>query len=171
MTICSKNRHVEAQSDDCSETSSKPDVEEKTIDIHTSEAPITITTVNVDKTIEQMCLHGLAVGGILDLFVVERTINNYSRDREPGKDAIFMDSEAWTHPIPPSTRGTAMMLSTFRMFSHIASAKVMGKPSQDAVLHLILTLTRFPPAVRAFYILMNGKSLSVAEKAVLCQTI
>lgn len=65
----------------------------------------------------------------------------------------------------------AMMLSTLRVFSHITSARNMDRPSQDAVLHLIYTLTRFPPAVRAVHTLMNGKSPRESDRAVLCQTL
>ena len=47
----------------------------------------------------------------------------------------------------------------------------MEYPSQDAVLHVIHLLTRFPPAVRAVHTLMNGKSPTLGERAALAQSI
>jgi hypothetical protein len=47
----------------------------------------------------------------------------------------------------------------------------MEAPLQDAVLHIFYLLTRFPPAVRAVHILMNGKSPRPCERAALSQAI
>jgi hypothetical protein len=47
----------------------------------------------------------------------------------------------------------------------------MEQSIQDAVLHLISLLTRFPPALRTVHILMNGKSPRASECAALSQSI
>lgn len=47
----------------------------------------------------------------------------------------------------------------------------MDRASQDAVLHVVFTLTRFPPVIRALYTLMSGKSPEESDRAVICQTL
>ena len=75
------------------------------------------------------------------------------------------------HPIPQSKRGMAMLLSSLRVFTGLIGAKHMEASAQDAVLHVFNVLTRFPPAVRAVHILMNGKSPRPSERAALAQAI
>jgi hypothetical protein len=65
----------------------------------------------------------------------------------------------------------AMLLSSLRVFTDRIGAKRMEHPTQDAVLHVFNLLTRFPPAVRAIHILMNGKSPRECERAALAQAI
>ena len=60
-----------------------------------------------------------------------------------------------------------MLLSTLRVFAGLINAKHMEDQQQDAVLHVVHLLTRFPPAVRAVHTLMNGKSLRPCEQAAL----
>jgi hypothetical protein len=43
----------------------------------------------------------------------------------------------------------------------------MEDARQDAVLHVLNSLTHFPPAVRAAYILMRGEALRMSERATL----
>lgn len=47
----------------------------------------------------------------------------------------------------------------------------MDRASQDAILHIIFTLTRFPPVVRAIHTLMSGKSPEESDRAVISQTL
>jgi U-box domain len=65
----------------------------------------------------------------------------------------------------------AMLLSSLRVFTDRIGAKKMEHPTQDAVLHIFSLLTRFPPAVRAVHILMNGKSPRACERAALAQAL
>jgi len=64
-----------------------------------------------------------------------------------------------------------MLLSSLRVLTERISARQMEPPNQDAVLHVIHLLTRFPPAVRAVQILMSGKSPRPSERAALAQAL
>ncbi len=64
-----------------------------------------------------------------------------------------------------------MLLSALRVFTGLINAKRMEDQQQDAVLHVIYLLTRFPPAVRAVHTLMNGKSPRPCEQAALAQAV
>lgn len=63
----------------------------------------------------------------------------------------------------------AAFLSSLRVFTELVNAKKMGESTQDQILHLIHVLTKFPPAIRTMFILMQGKSPSPAECAALAQ--
>lgn len=91
VAVCSKFRH--------SIRPSRPISDTKSIDIYTSEAPITTTDINIDRNINQLCLGDLAVNGVIDLYVVERSKGKLEKDA--GKDAIFMSREAWVSCCPP----------------------------------------------------------------------
>ena len=65
----------------------------------------------------------------------------------------------------------ASFLSSLRLFADLINAREMGQSVQDAVLHLISLLTRFPPALRTVHILMSGKSPRASECAALSQSI
>lgn len=95
VAICSKVRHDIKHARD----ENADGMWNKSIDIHTSEAPITITEINIDKTIAQLCLADLAINGVIDLFVVERTTSPGGTEEEPGKDAIFINQEAWVSQV------------------------------------------------------------------------
>jgi hypothetical protein len=47
----------------------------------------------------------------------------------------------------------------------------MDDEQQDAVLHILGLLTRFPPAIRAAYILMRGEPPRSSERAALAQSL
>lgn len=65
----------------------------------------------------------------------------------------------------------AAFLSSLRIFTDLVNAEKMDQASQNNVLWLIHAMTRFPPAFRAVYILMEGKCLSMSECAALAQAI
>src|SRR5438876_490464 len=64
-----------------------------------------------------------------------------------------------------------MFLSSLRLFVDRISPRVMNRASQSAVLGLFYSITRFPPAVRAIHILMNGRTPTASERASLCQVV
>ena len=64
-----------------------------------------------------------------------------------------------------------MLLSALHVFTDRINAKRMEHPNQDAILHIFNLLTRFPPAVRAIHILMNGKTPRFCERAALTQAL
>src|SRR5512142_1385367 len=61
-----------------------------------------------------------------------------------------------------------MFLSSLRVFAHLAT-KDHDQRMQDSILHVLHVLTRFPPAVRAMYILLGGNVPRPAECASLVQ--
>lgn len=168
LAICSNAQHTtRAQA-----TGGRTDVDSRDliVDIHTLECPIEITAHNAGITLADAGLEDCAIDGVLNIFAVQRW-GNAQAETAQGKAGIFKKSEAWTHPNSQSDRGLANMLSTLRMFSHLTSGGVMGAAQQDAVLHLVHLLTRFPPAVRAAYILMRGETPGSSERAALSQSL
>jgi hypothetical protein len=168
LAICSNAQHAtRAQT-----TYGRTDVESRDliVDIHTLECPIEITAHNAGITLADAGLEDCAIDGVLNIFAVQRW-ENAQAETAQGKAGIFKKSEAWTHPNGQSDRGLANMLSTLRMFSRLTSGGVMGAAQQDAVLHLVHLLTRFPPAVRAAYILMRGETPRSPERAALSQSL
>lgn len=166
LAICSK--HCLAQGQTWKQEDSQRDL---IVDVHTSECPIEITAHNVDTTISASALEDCAVNGILNIFAVQRWTLGHTEAVAPGKAGIFKKSEAWDHVISQSDRGMASLLSTLRVFSDLASGSKMEDERQDAVLHMIHLLTRFPPAVRAAYILMRGETPRLSERAALAQCL
>ena len=63
----------------------------------------------------------------------------------------------------------ATFLSSTRVFA--SRITKVDEPTQNAVLALFMRLTHFPPILRSLYTLMNGRSLSPAEAAVLVQCV
>ncbi|KAH7330116.1 hypothetical protein BKA65DRAFT_51346 [Rhexocercosporidium sp. MPI-PUGE-AT-0058] len=173
MSVCSKQRHGEFQPVAASHSRGRhPNLAMNGLDIHTSESPIELSTVNMNLSLEELCLTECAIDGVLDIYVVERRFAaREGLETETGKDAIFLESDAWRHPVVQSTRGVAMLLSSLRIFTERISARHMELPNQDAVLHVVNILTRFPPAVRAVQILMSGKSPRSSERAALSQAL
>jgi hypothetical protein len=96
VSVCSKERHDGQLSYSTREQrTSIPEDLASVLDIHTSEAPITITTLNIDLSIEDLGLMDFVVNGILDVYVVERKVSPESGHTEPGQDGIFLADEAW----------------------------------------------------------------------------
>jgi hypothetical protein len=65
------------------------------LDLHTSEAPIEISSLNIDLTIDELGLTDFAINGVLDVYVVERKLSQGKTETESGKDAIFVHGNAW----------------------------------------------------------------------------
>jgi hypothetical protein len=161
ISVCSKSRHAD---------NSTAFARGMKLDLHTSEAPIELTTSNANLTIADLRLSELAINNVLNIFAVQR--KSTGRDTAgSGKDGIFGESDAWEHPVLQSRRGISMLLSSLRVFTHLINARQMEQACQDGVLHLFNLLTRFPPAVRAIHILMNGRSPRSSERAALSQAI
>ncbi|KAH7403530.1 hypothetical protein BKA64DRAFT_669265 [Cadophora sp. MPI-SDFR-AT-0126] len=173
ISICSKQRHGELKRSRSSNFRGPHTSPGSTgLDLHTWESPIELSTTNMNLTLDDLCLTECAIDGILNIYVVERRFsNNDETENESGKDAIFLESDAWRHPVIQSSRGVSMLLSSLRVFTERISARQMEFPNQDAILHVVHLLTRFPPAVRAVQILMNGKSPRPSERAALAQAL
>jgi hypothetical protein len=93
ISICSKIRH-EVLKYEKSETD-RLENPSCVLDLHTSEAPIETSTLNLDLTIDQLCLTDCAINGVLNVYVVIRKLSTGGAERESGKDAIFLDGDAW----------------------------------------------------------------------------
>lgn len=88
ISICSTSRHGDS-SGRGQGTDARSD-----LDLHTSEAPIQTSSLNIDLTIDELGLVDYAVNGVLDIFVVERKISLGQKEGESGKDAIFTNESA-----------------------------------------------------------------------------
>ncbi|OCL07298.1 hypothetical protein AOQ84DRAFT_342003 [Glonium stellatum] len=141
------------------------------LDLHTAEAPIKLSSANMDLTMSQLRLKDCTINDVLNIYAVERKVFQDNLEESSGKDGIFGDSAAWEHPVSQSERGRAMMLSSLRVFTELVGARNMEIPAQDAILHIFNLLTRFPPAVRTVHILMSGKSPRPCERAALTQAL
>ena len=64
-----------------------------------------------------------------------------------------------------------MFLASLRVFTDLIHSKEMEQSVQDAVLHIIFLLTKFPPAIRTIYILMKGDTPRPHECAALSQAL
>jgi hypothetical protein len=88
LSVCSIARHEKPNGD-------QRVVERTDLDLHTSEAPIGLSSSNIDLTIDELGLTECAINGVLNIYVVERKISVGNGDLEPGKDAIFEKGSAW----------------------------------------------------------------------------
>ncbi|KAF1833256.1 hypothetical protein BDW02DRAFT_599244 [Decorospora gaudefroyi] len=165
LAICSAQRHTQRQVRHSEGRPTTSASRELILDIHTSECPLEITAHNANTTIAASGLEDCAVNGVLNIFAV-RTETAFQ-----GKAGIFKKSEAWEHHIGQTDRGISSLLSTLRVFTSLTSEGNMESIRQDAVLHMIHLLTRFPPAVRAAHILMRGETPGLPERAALAQCL
>lgn len=142
------------------------------VDIHTSEMPIHITAHNQGISLQSAHLDDITIDGVLNIYAVKRfasdSVNDFTGKAE-GKDRIFRQNPAWEHPLGQSERGLANLLSSLRVFTHRIHPREMEEQEQDAVLHMIMLLTQFPPTVRAFKVLMRGETLVYPECASIVQ--
>ena len=100
----------------------------------------------------------------LEVFLLTKAVNI-------GKAAIFKKQHAWENPLGQSDRGFANQLSTLRTFTDITSGCNMDEGQRDAILRILHLMTRFPPAVRAAYVLMRGETPRPSECAALSQAL
>lgn len=168
LAVCSSQRHEGPQPHG---PSVHPPQEHMIVDIHTAECPIDITAHNAGLTLADANLEDCAVMGVLNIFAVSRRGSDQTEGPTPGKAAIFKKSQAWGHQPSQSDRGISNFLSTLRVFTHLVANGNMEDTRQDAILHVIHLLTRFPPAVRAAYILMRGETPCLSERAALAQCL
>ena len=136
------------------------------VDMHTSEMPIHITAHNQGISLQSAHLDDITIDGVLNIYAVKRFASDSANDftgKAEGKDRMFRQNPAWEHPLGQSERGLANLLSSLRVFTHRIHPREMEEQEQDAVLHMIMLLTQFPPTVRAFKVLMRGETLVYPE--------
>lgn len=134
------------------------------LDLHSAECSIEITTHNAEIPLSSTGLADCAIDGVLNLYLVQRNTSHITlRSKLSGQDERFSFHSSWDTLVPQSERGLANFLSTLRVFSYLVSKKNMEEEQQDAFLHVMYVLTRFPPAVRATHILMRDEKLQLSE--------
>jgi hypothetical protein len=112
LSVCSLLRHEQSKSRADQSLNDRSD-----LDLHKSEAPIEISSLNIDLTIDELGLTEYAVNGVLDIYVVERRISARNGDVESGKDAIFVKGSAWVtqhFPIAVYCFGTLKLIALNR---------------------------------------------------------
>ena len=171
LAVCSKQRHTNHRRQGPEDSQSTTSQRDLIVDIHTSECPVEVTAHNADITLAASGLEDYAINGTLDIFAVQRWSLAQGESPAQGKAGIFAKSEAWEHHIGETDRGISNLLSTLRVFTDLTAGSNMEDTRQDAVLHVIHLLTRFPPAVRAAYILMRGETPRLSERAALAQCL
>lgn len=166
VALCAQDRHGEKSWTTSSDEHISGQIE---LDLHTVEGPI--NTANLDLSLDDAKLTDLAVDGVLTFYAVERRPTK-EENRSPGMDGLFKAAAHWTLPsLPQSNRGMAAFLASLRVFAHIVGAEDFDDRHQNETLRLFHLVTRFPPAVRALHILMDGKRLRPNESAALVQSV
>jgi hypothetical protein len=89
VSVCSKERHGGTLF-----SASSANIQ-SVLDMHTSETPITITSLNIDLSVDDLGLADFAINGILDIYVVERKVSPRGNQAELGQDAIFLAGDVW----------------------------------------------------------------------------
>ena len=68
-------------------------LEESTIDLHTSEAPI--ETSNLELTMGELGLRDCTIDGVLEIYAIVRKISGKPARANKGQATIFIHSERW----------------------------------------------------------------------------
>ena len=163
IAICSNLRHPNYGID----ATSEKNAEHTVLDLHVAEAGI--ATTDIDATVQDLSLQELLVNGVLNLYVITRKSGGSNSDDAFGKEGIFLSGHCWKPTQPQSERGMAIFLSSLRVFSHIASS--LEPKHHNMLLYLMHSLTKFPPVIRAFDILMRRATPAPSDCAVIAQTM
>lgn len=169
VTICSAKRHQRYEptnGEDSGDVSLAPSF---VLDLHTAESPV--RTQNFDLTLEELGLADLAIDGILTVYAVARSRSSTAKVLK-GQNEIYLNGPHWELPTKQTERGMAMFLSSLRMAVHLITHGEKAEKAEahhDSALHILHVLTRFPPAVRALHILLEGSVPTEEECAALVQ--
>ncbi|KAK8209080.1 hypothetical protein M8818_003775 [Zalaria obscura] len=165
VSLCSKSRHRPRNPAPPSVQGSTSASTDVVLDLHTSEVPITVSSYGV--SLHKAGLSRLAKNGVVTIYAVMRKRKQNGSAPAAGLNGVFRVQDSWERPGGQSERGNAMFLSVLRVFC--ALAKEWNEPLQDAVLHVVKTLTSFPPTVRALHVMMQGNTPTKMEKAALSE--
>ncbi|KAK7973177.1 hypothetical protein PG988_007311 [Apiospora saccharicola] len=169
VAVCSKQRHapISANVESDGEEQRKGFI----LDLHTSELPI--HPACVDITLVESGLGDLAVDGVIDIYCVNRQIAGGGGGDAVGigKTNIFRARPHWQPRVAQSDRGISIFLSSLRVFASLVQDMQEDESLQDVVLHAFDLLTKFPPALRALCILIQGKTPQPVECAALSQAM
>ncbi|KAK6496287.1 hypothetical protein TWF481_002312 [Arthrobotrys musiformis] len=130
---------------------------------------------------EELGILSFVVDGVLDLYALTMKLKNLpttsvseldrggESENGIGINNIFSFKPHWQIHPQQTTRGISAFLSSFRVFAHRISSRVMTASQQENVLRVIYGLTRFFPILKAFRTLMGGESISPAQSALSVQ--
>ncbi|KAL6299835.1 hypothetical protein BKA93DRAFT_571391 [Sparassis latifolia] len=145
------------------------------VDLHTAFSPILNEAPYL--TIEDLMLdYDIPDGDEIVLYVNKRPKINTKPNTEQrvGKAAVYTARDDWQPVVRQTDRGMAAFLSSLLVFANylsVAGNSNEEKNMQNRVLNHLLALTRFPPAVRALYILTLNESLLPEEMHALSETV
>lgn len=165
VAVCSKQRHTPSRA------TAKADEDQQkcsVLDMHTTELPM--HPACMDVTLEESWLGDLATDGTVDIYCVSRK-TTAGDAVSIGKYNIFCARPHWEPDVVQSVRGMAILLSSLRVFASIVQDMQEDESLQDSVLRIFDLLTKFPPALRALHILIQGKMPNACESAALSNAI
>ncbi|KAF1355472.1 hypothetical protein BDV97DRAFT_395832 [Delphinella strobiligena] len=141
------------------------------VDLHTRES--FIHPMAFGLTLEQAELPSLANEGVFDLYIVCRhaACEKPLRRRRNGMDEIYRVHPHWMPSTKQSDRGTAMLLSSLRMFCHLIKHSKTSSALSQWVLYLLDLVTFFPPAVRTMHTLLEGNTPASSDCAALSHAL
>lgn len=169
ISLCSKSRHIprhgrdRSNEDDESDQSTHIAPNGKVLDIHTVE--MLISSSSYHYTIAEVGLERFAINGVVDIYATERCQNSKKALSIKGMSAIYRGRDCWTPEVAQSDRGTAIFLSSLRVFTDLLNH--MNDASKDAAFHILNLLCRFPPAIRALHVLVDHKTPTAEDCAAL----
>ncbi|KZT04649.1 uncharacterized protein LAESUDRAFT_814008 [Laetiporus sulphureus 93-53] len=141
--------------------------------LHTASSPIFNQSSAV--SIEDLGLDSeIPNGGQLTLYVTRGTKNEEPDGKRVGKAAVYTYREEWQPSVGQSDRGMATFLSSLLVFANYLSTADQNTEQQNMkhrMLHHLLALTCFPPAVRSLYILIQNETVQPEEMRALSDTM
>jgi hypothetical protein len=167
VAVCCQDRHVPAHARAAEITDQK--VRGHLLDLHTFEMPIHVAAM--ESTIKASELTKMCVDGVLQVYAVHRATAGSLAVFTSGKEAIFRDRAFWQPPICQSDRGIAMFLAKLRVVGSLVQEMDKEPAARDAILHMFDLLSRFPPALRTLYLLIQWKTPTAAECAALSHSV
>ncbi|KAI5244656.1 hypothetical protein E4T43_03593 [Aureobasidium subglaciale] len=131
------------------------------LDLHVHE--LDIASSCFDSTLEETGLFRCLRDGTLTVYAVPRPASAL-RPAEPsgriGKNDFYAAGPQWQPEIPQSDRGIAMFLSSLRVLAYLLKSGAVTDEDRERIVYVFDLLCFFPPAVRAFHLLIQGSILS-----------
>ncbi|KDQ55403.1 hypothetical protein JAAARDRAFT_37425 [Jaapia argillacea MUCL 33604] len=171
VSICCSSRHAEP--DGCIRLELSPLPKRRAVnlpvDLHTASSPI--YNINPEETIESLGLDlGVEHGAQVLIYVVKRPQSVEEEEvalEKVGKAKLYSNSPHWLPEVKQTDRGMAAFLSNLLIFCHLLGNGNDVKTQKRRALMYFMGLTRFPPAVRALYILMKNDTPTLEERRAL----
>ncbi|KAK8071273.1 hypothetical protein PG997_011476 [Apiospora hydei] len=124
----------------------------------------------MDITLEESGLGDVAVDGIIDIYCVNRQTTGEDIARI-SRSNVFRARPHWEPEVAQSRRGMSIFLSSLWVLTSLVQNTKDGERFQDAVFHVFDQLTKFPPALRTLFILIQRINPTAVEIAALSQAM